>query len=149
MSYNRNFSLLHFLRDKPKYINKCQEPRCKTCPIIQIGSHIKLPNRPFLKPNHTMNCKSNHVIYCLTCTGCNFIYIGKTRIPLRQRITLHRQHTNNPNYAILKANRHFHDCNKHFLVTPLFMAHNSTESMLLFIETYFIKLLKPELNVDD
>ena len=36
-----------------------------------------------------------------------------------------------------------------FLVTPLFMAHNTTESMLLFIEAYFIKLLKPELIADD
>ncbi len=147
IAYKRNYSLLSFLKQYNFYINKCNEPRCKTCPIIQCGPLIKLPGRKVIKPNISMNCKTEHTIYCLLCTGCEKIYIGRTNIPLRQRITLHRQQTLNPQYAILYANKHFHSCNTNFKVVPLFYAGaHSTTSMLNFIESYFIRLFIPELN---
>jgi hypothetical protein len=64
-------------------------------------------------------------------------------------MTLHRQHTNHPQYAILYCNKHFHTCGGHFKVIPLFTFIGiPTLSQLLFIEDYFKRLLDPELNKD-
>ena len=147
LAYKRGYGLLNFLSSRTNIIRKCSEPRCKTCPIIQTGPSINLPNRNRILPNFPMSCKSSHLIYCLVCTKCFLIYIGKTSIPLRQRITLHRQHTLHPNYALLKVNKHFNNCNKSFLVTPIYkLPNNVPDSILLFVESYFIELLTPELN---
>ena len=61
-------------------------------------------------------------------------------------MTLHRQHTNWPIYRILYANEHFYNHGKTFTVTPLYHMPDATESMLAFMESYFIELLQPELN---
>ena len=95
-----------------------------------------------------MNCITSNVIYCLICEKCNFLYVGQTSLNLCNRITLHRQHTNHENYASLTCNKHFQNCSDgKFKVVPLFSIKiNPTTSQLLFAETFFIKLLKPELN---
>ena len=122
--------------------------RCKTCNIIKPGQFINIPNRKPFKPNVSMNCTSSFIIYCLICDNCNLIYIGQTSVSLSNRITLHRQHTNHSHYSILNCNKHFHNCsNNKFSVIPIYSLQTFKNiSKLLFMEHFFIKLLKPELN---
>lgn len=146
ISYRCSNTLFRTLQKYNPAIRKCLESRCKTCDIIQTGHTINLPNRPIIYPNININCKSSNVIYCLKCNKCDFIYIGQTTLQLRKRITLHRQHTKTLTYTILSCNIHLHKCNNGFKVFPLFCLQNSTPSKLNFIELFFIKYLKPELN---
>ena len=149
LSFKSSPKLLQIIK-KPTYsITKCNQTRCKTCQIIVEGGAIHLPNRQALYPNANMNCCTKNVIYCLICDTCFSIYIGQTQCMLRNRMTLHRQHTNHPQYAILYCNKHFHTCGGHFKVIPLFtLIGIPTLSQLLFIEDYFKRLLDPELNKD-
>jgi len=148
LSYKSSPKTINLLQYRQPTIKKCLRSRCKTCLIILEGNQILLPNRLPLLPNITMNCTSKYVVYCLICAKCNNLYIGQTSLSLCNRITLHRQHTNHvSNYASLKCNKHFHKCGGKFYVAPLFSINkNPTLSQLLFIESFFIKLLKPELN---
>lgn len=147
IAYKSSPNLLQTINNysSPK-IRCCNEPRCKTCKLLFGNYCIKLPNRTPIYPNKNMNCKSNNVIYCLICTNCEKLYVGQTSLPLRQRMTLHRQHNTFPEYAILNCNRHFYSCSKEFKVAPLFQIVDCTVSKLLFIERYFINRIKPELN---
>ena len=141
-------NILHYLKSAPPRIMQCNKPRCGTCKIITPGTTINLPNRQLFHPNTTMSCISEHVIYCLICPVCSKIYIGSTSLKLTKRITLHRSQTRHRQYTILHVNFHFSTCsNNEFNVVPIYRLQNHThESVLLFVENYFIHMLKPELN---
>ena len=48
-----------------------------------------------------------NIIYnALWCLACDAFYIGQTGGLFRQWLTLHRQHINQPQYAILDVSRH-------------------------------------------
>ena len=66
---------------------------------------------------------------------------------LKQRMTVHRQQTNDPNLRILNVNKHFHSCSgRRFTIFPIYMVSNSNDSMLDEKEKLFIKILQPSLN---
>ena len=54
---------------------KCARSRCKTCSFIKITDHF--------------TCTSANVIYCVTCTYCNKLYIGDTGRRLGDRFREH------------------------------------------------------------
>ena len=70
-----------------------------------------------------MNYLSLNVIDALICKACNYFYIGQTDGMFRKRLTLYRQHINNPNYAILEVSKHIAVCarnqNLPFLASPI------------------------------
>ena len=77
-------------------VSKCNEPKCGTCTHISTGTCIKTKSGKTLLPNATMNCKSKNLMFCITCPGCGENYVGQTSLPLRERVTLHRQHIREP-----------------------------------------------------
>ena len=147
ISYKSSPKLMNMLMHNPFRIKKCDQPRCKLCPNIIEGHTVQLPGREIIYPNKNMNCFTANTIYALMCNNCEKLYVGQSSLPLRQRITLHRQHIRHPEYAILDCSSHFLGCGAEFRVVPLHaISNHATTSQLLFIETYFIKLLRPELN---
>ena len=56
---------------------KCAHSRCKTCPFIHNVEKISGPKRSIKITDH-FTCTSANVIYCITCTYCNKLYIGET-----------------------------------------------------------------------
>ena len=56
---------------------KCARSRCKTCPFIHNVEKISGPKRSIKITDH-FTCTSVNVIYCITCTFCNKLYIGET-----------------------------------------------------------------------
>ena len=56
---------------------KCARSRCKTCPFIHNVEKISGPKRS-IKITYHFTCTSATVIYCITCTYCNKLYIGET-----------------------------------------------------------------------
>ena len=68
---------------------KCACSRCKTCLLILNISKISGSKRSVKIINRfTCTCTSANVIYCITCTLCNKLYIGETgRRPIPRRMT--------------------------------------------------------------
>ena len=56
---------------------KCARSRCKTCPFLLNTSKISGPKRS-VKITDRFMCTSANIIYCITCTLCNKLYIGET-----------------------------------------------------------------------
>ena len=55
---------------------KCARSRCKTCSFIHNVEKISGPKRSIKITDH-FTCTSANVIYCITCTYCNKLYIGE------------------------------------------------------------------------
>ena len=86
---------------------KCARSRCKTCSFIHNVEKISGSKRSIKITDH-FTCTSANVIYCITCTYCNKIYIGDTgrRLGDRFREHLRDMERNDKNTFKLVA-RHF------------------------------------------
>ena len=127
---------------------KCGDLRCGTCPLLQEGDKIKITatGREF-RIKTQLNCKSKNVLYIITCQGCKEQYVGMTNTRLCDRMRVHRQHINDPNYRHLKVSHHLANCSesKQYLVSPFFkISESKTEGLIK--EALFIKQFGPSLN---
>ena len=128
-------------------VSKCGDKRCKTCPDLTEGTEISFNNGTRFGVKRSMNCKTEYVVYTLTCSKCGEFYVGKTTNMLKQRMTVHRQQTKDPNLRVLKVNKHFHSCSDgKFNIFPIYSVSNSNDSLLEEKEKLFINILKPSLN---
>lgn len=127
-------------------VKKCNMNRCRTCPLlIEKRTSICINNNQ-VNFNKNMNCRSKNVIYVLFCNKCNAFYVGETSLNLNLRVNLHRQHINNSHYGILNVSTHIRNCGGFFKIIPIFQLPSSSAFLRKKQETYFIHLLKPELN---
>ena len=55
----------------------CSRKRCNTCPFIYSKTHIQGPKRSYQVNDH-FDCTTSNIIYCITCTLCNKLYIGES-----------------------------------------------------------------------
>ena len=86
---------------------KCARSRCKTCPFILNTSKISGPKRS-VKITDRFTCTSANVMYCITCTLCNKLYIGETGRRLGHRFREHlRDVEKNDKDASKPVARHF------------------------------------------
>ena len=58
------------------------------------------------------NYETPHVIYVIICSGCNKEYIGQTGGKLKERLSIYRQHTWQPEYEKVEVERHLRTCAK-------------------------------------
>jgi hypothetical protein len=70
---------------------KCNSPRCHTCdhltPTNQFSSTYTRRN---YRITDRLNCKSQNIIYLITCTQCRLQYVGETARPLADRLANHK-----------------------------------------------------------
>ena len=86
---------------------KCARSRCKTWLFILNTSKISGPKRS-VKITDRFTCTSANVIYCITCTLCNKLYIGETGRRLGDRFGEHlRDVEKNDKDASKPVARHF------------------------------------------
>ena len=86
---------------------KCARKRCNTCPFIHNADKIPGPKRS-IKITDRFTCTFANVIYCITCTLCKKIYIGKTGRRLGHRFREHlRDVERNDKDASKPVARHF------------------------------------------
>ena len=77
-------------------IIKCKNKKCLTCPELSTSKyfHSNITKKRFEVVNHSVNnisCKSQNLIYLLTCDTCNMQYVGETTTALNLRINNHRK----------------------------------------------------------
>ena len=110
---------------------KCARSRCKTCLFIVNTSKISGPKRS-VKITDRFTCTSANVIYCITCTLCNKLYIGETGRRLGDRFREHlRDVEKNDKDASKPVARHFNLPNhskKHMAICGLSLHLGTTES---------------------
>ena len=110
---------------------KCARSRCKTCLFIVNTSKISGPKRS-VKITDRFTCTSANVIYCITCTLCNKLYIGETGRRLGDRFREHlRDVEKNDKDAAKPVARHFNLPNhskKHMAICGLSLHLGTTES---------------------
>ena len=110
---------------------KCARSRCNTCRFIVNTSKISGPKRS-VKITDRFTCTSANVIYCITCTLCNKLYIGETGRRLGDRFREHlRDVEKNDKDASKPVDRHFNLPNhskKHMAVCGLSLHLGTTES---------------------
>ena len=75
-------------------VGRCNDKRCQTCPKLVQSKFFtsNVTNRKYeTKLNQeVITCKSQNLVYLLSCEGCNIQYIGETTIPLNKRMNIHR-----------------------------------------------------------
>ena len=73
----------------------CGATLCKTCDILVTHKTYtsNVTNKIFAVKNHSgenLSCKSQNLIYLLSCKNCNLQYVGETILPLNKRMNIHR-----------------------------------------------------------
>ena len=110
---------------------KCARARFKTCPFICNVEKLSGPKRS-IKMTDYFTCTSSNVIYCITCTLCNKLYIGETGRRLGDRFREHPRDVEiDDKNASKPVARHFNLPNhskQHMVVCGLSLHLGSTES---------------------
>jgi hypothetical protein len=130
----------------PAGTKKCGNKRCGTCPHMMEANNIKINDKDFIIKRH-MTCTMENVIYCITCEGCGFQYIGQTN-NLRKRVTLHNQHIREPNLRTLYVSSHLANCPQdktvQYKIIPIL--YKEDEATRKVVEVNLIRTFKPQLN---
>ena len=122
-------------------ITPCRFINCKSCHVLTTSNTLKSHSTGIIYPiKQKMNCKSENVIYVLTCKHCQLQYVGQTSKMIQERITRHRNDSKTKDYKIyehMKENKLTFEDN--IIVTPLQQVEKED---LVTTETYWIKTLK-------
>ena len=76
-------------------IKKCGVRRCGTCPFVDNSNYF-FSNSTNIRyhPNTAglayLNCKTENVVYLISCKICNFQYIGETKNSIQKRFSGHK-----------------------------------------------------------
>ena len=85
----------------------CSRKVCNTCPFINSKTHIRGPNGSYQVNDH-FDCTTSNIIYCITCTLCNKLYIGESGRKLGDRFREHLLDVKNKRSDLSKpVARHF------------------------------------------
>lgn len=70
--------------------NPCKTKNCRYCPKInKTGSIISTYTKRSYSSKIRVDCKSNNLIYCITCKTCKLQYVGMTKNRLMDRFQSH------------------------------------------------------------
>ena len=85
----------------------CSRKVCNTCPFINSNTHIQGPKGSYQVNDH-FDCTTSNIIYCITCTLCNKLYIGESGRQLDERFREHLLDVKNKGSDLSKpVARHF------------------------------------------
>ena len=79
---------------------RCEHARCMTCATIVNLTRIKLKSES--RPIHGhFTCETRALVYLITCSRCNAVYVGETGQKLRERLNGRRADIRNGNYTLV------------------------------------------------
>ena len=86
---------------------KCSRKQCKTCQFIVSHTQITGPTYTLAVSDHFV-CTSTNLVYCITCSVCQKLYIGETGRKLGDRFVEHLRDVQNNDLSLSKpVARHF------------------------------------------
>ena len=66
----------------------CRHPRCRTCLYTSSNVHVCGP-KSSTTIHERFTCKSDNIVYCISCRRCPQLYIGETGRTLHERFGEH------------------------------------------------------------
>ncbi len=73
-----------------KYLNRCNNLKCVFCPMLnKSGRIISTRTGCEYECKRNITCKSNNLIYCITCKTCKKQYVGQTGDSIHKRFSGH------------------------------------------------------------
>ena len=132
-------------------VKKCGRSNCGICLNLIEGSNFEFKSGIQFTVKNNFTCASGNLIYVIKCSGCHQEYIGQTGLPLRKRMTVHRQQINDPSTRQIPVSEHLDTCAANirpkYRLFPLYQfPENSTQQTRVNKETLFIKKYRPQLN---
>ena len=76
-------------QDPPIGTHKCLHSRCLTCPIVHNITQIQT-NSGLKHIRDSFTYDTSSLVYVITCSKCNSVYVGETGQKLRERTNGHR-----------------------------------------------------------
>ena len=76
--------------NQPAGTHPCKAPRCKTYAMISSERTPVWDACQNHEVRRSFSCGSSSVVYVVSCSACNAVYIGETGCTLRTRMTQHR-----------------------------------------------------------
>ena len=127
-----------------EFANKCKNKKCQFCPLLDKSGEIKssYTGRTY-KGKMNVTCKSNNLIYCITCRICDKQYVGQTGDTLHKRFGAH---AGSINWKNLKEDmgRHFNLPGHHgmqdmkiHILDFIYAAPKSTHGLTLKLQIEF------------
>jgi hypothetical protein len=109
-------------KDKQGPLNPCDRKNCRYCPKLNVTGKIKssYTGREYIA-KHNVTCKSNNLIYCITCKKCDIQYVGQTKRRLMDRFQGH--------FGCVQRNDQKSDIAKHYNSS----GHTGTDDMIIHI----------------
>ena len=112
---------------KVKGMKKCGR-NCPSCPYIKEDKIVKASKGgKTVEINSECNCKSENIIYIITCKKCTMQYIGKTERSLDERVREHCSYI---------RNQHLHQPTGHHFNLP---GHQLSDLQVSVLEKVFSK----------
>ena len=130
----------------------CGDSRCGVCSrdnynYLEIGSTKYFKNGKKFTVNANMTCKSENLLYCITCVNCKENYIGQTGNSVCERVRIHKQQIRQPEYRQIPLSEHLDICaGGKFKIFPFFKCTEPTEEYRKELERKFIKVFDAKLN---
>ena len=93
-------------QDAPIGTHQCLHSRCLTCPIVHDITQIQT-NSGLKHIRDRFTCDTSSLVYVITCSKCNSVYVGETGQKLRERMNGHRADIKNKNHTPVRL----HDFN--------------------------------------
>ena len=110
--------------------------KCETCAMMSNRSTCNVNGVTFNKC-HGGNCKSKNLIYLAECKQCNKAYIGKTTLPLHNRINGHRASKFDTSNCISTLT------DENVLSYHCLVDHNKTQEFTKLYEITILKCVEP------
>ena len=96
ITYNRSLNLKDMLvkskvyfQPQPKLSQVCWQPRCLTCPHMNISQVISNKDNNSCPHKRNFHCTSSNVIYVMTCNVCNIQHVRETSNTMNNRCRGH------------------------------------------------------------
>ena len=121
----------------------CSRKVCNTCPFINSKTHIRGPNGSYQVNDH-FDCTTSNIIYCITCTLCNKLYIGESGRKLGDRFREHLLDVKNKGSDLSKpVARHFNlpdHSHEHMEICGIYLHLGNNETRKRKEQTLIFKL---------
>lgn len=112
-------------KPKMKDIRKCNNIKCRYCPIInKSGTITSTYTGTTYYTMKNVTCRSPNLIYCITCKTCKMQYVGQTKNTLMKRFQGH--------FQVIKAKNQLIDTGRHFNLPD----HRGTRDLEIHILDY-------------
>ena len=126
-------------RNIDNFIEKCNNNKCKTCPSLNTTAKVisNITNRTYNcinKENTIASCKSQNLIYLLTCNICKQQFVGETATQLNMRMNTHRTSKSGCEHVINHKEQCV-GCDFSFQILEKFISTQATAMMVYLILT--------------